>query len=163
MGLMSAKASARPLSRNHLNESRWMAMRSGSGRTSSRLAKEKRSGLLDRAGNGLLLPSTGDRWAVGAVWSAGRVGRSVGSSVWQTDCCSLLVRSVLRCCWTAGHVPGTGPLGSGPLLRYGAGGDPARTTAGAVDRWSGTTGAEARHIGPSEPRGWRERRGTATA
>src|SRR5580700_6607694 len=36
-----------------------MAMRSGRGRTSSRLAKEKRSGLLDRAGNGLLLPGAG--------------------------------------------------------------------------------------------------------
>ena len=45
IGLMSAKVSARPWSRNQWNESRWMAMRSGSGRTSSRLANEKRSGL----------------------------------------------------------------------------------------------------------------------
>src|SRR5712664_1257797 len=56
IGLMSLNASARPLSRNHWKESRWMATRSGSGRASSMLAKEKRSGLLDRAGNGLLLP-----------------------------------------------------------------------------------------------------------
>src|SRR5579875_702206 len=59
MGLMSLNASDRPRSRNHWNESRWMAMRSGRGRTSWRLAKENRSGLLDRAGNGLLLPGAG--------------------------------------------------------------------------------------------------------
>src|SRR3974390_2173899 len=34
MGLMSLKASARPLSRNHWNESRWMAIRSGRGSAS---------------------------------------------------------------------------------------------------------------------------------
>src|ERR1700692_594663 len=56
IGLMSANASAKPLSKNQRNESRWMAMRSGSRRTSSRLANEKRSGLLDREGNGRLLP-----------------------------------------------------------------------------------------------------------
>src|ERR1051325_5687892 len=43
MGLISLNASARPLSRNQLKESRWMAIRSGSSRTSSRLAKEYRS------------------------------------------------------------------------------------------------------------------------
>src|SRR5579864_5625893 len=43
MGLMSWNVSARPRSRNHWNESRWMEMRSGRGRTSSRLANEKRS------------------------------------------------------------------------------------------------------------------------
>src|ERR1039458_8519291 len=52
---MSSNASASPLSRNHWNESRWMAIRSGRGRASSILANEKRSGLWDRAGNGLLL------------------------------------------------------------------------------------------------------------
>src|SRR6516162_1591060 len=52
IGLMSLKASARPLSRNHWNESRWMAIRSGSGRASSMLAKETRSGLRDREDNG---------------------------------------------------------------------------------------------------------------
>src|SRR3954468_23548738 len=43
MGLMSWNASARPRSRNQSNESRWMAIRSGSSRTSSRLANEYRS------------------------------------------------------------------------------------------------------------------------
>src|SRR6516225_6333250 len=52
MGLMSLNASARPLSRNHWNESRWMAIRSGSGRASLMLAKETRSGLRDREDNG---------------------------------------------------------------------------------------------------------------
>src|SRR6516162_1871783 len=52
IGLMSLKASARPLSRNHWNESRWMAIRSGSGRASLILAKETRSGLRDREDNG---------------------------------------------------------------------------------------------------------------
>jgi hypothetical protein len=33
-----------------------MATRSGNGKASSMLANEKRSGLLDRVGNGLLLP-----------------------------------------------------------------------------------------------------------
>src|SRR5581483_7975740 len=51
MGLMSLKVSARPRSRNHWNESRWMATRSGRGRASSRLANEKRSGLWDREVN----------------------------------------------------------------------------------------------------------------
>src|SRR5579872_7436306 len=56
IGLMSPKASASPLSRNHWNESRWTEIRSGSGRASLMLAKETRSGLRDRAGKGLLLP-----------------------------------------------------------------------------------------------------------
>src|SRR5579875_767128 len=43
IGLMSRKASASPLSRNHLKESRCTEIRSGSGRTSSRLAKLSRS------------------------------------------------------------------------------------------------------------------------
>src|SRR5215211_869504 len=43
MGLMSWNASARPRWRNQLKESRWMAIRSGSSRTSSRLANEYRS------------------------------------------------------------------------------------------------------------------------
>src|SRR5579883_2923742 len=50
IGLMSRKVSASPFSRNQRNESRWMAIRSGSGSTSSRLAKEKRSGLTEREG-----------------------------------------------------------------------------------------------------------------
>src|SRR6202158_2440473 len=57
IGLMSANASPRPLSKNQRKEPRWMAMRSGRRRTSSRLANEKRSGLLDREGNGRLLPA----------------------------------------------------------------------------------------------------------
>ena len=40
IGLMSRKVSARPCCRNHSNESRWMAIRSGSSRTSSRFANE---------------------------------------------------------------------------------------------------------------------------
>src|SRR6516165_6371702 len=52
IGLMSLKASARPLSRNHRNESRWIAIRSGSGRASLMFAKETRSGLRDREDNG---------------------------------------------------------------------------------------------------------------
>src|SRR5579875_1793912 len=51
--VMSSNASARPLSKNHWKESRWTAIRSGSGRASSMLAKDTRSGLRDRAGNGL--------------------------------------------------------------------------------------------------------------
>src|SRR5437763_17041497 len=48
MGLMSANVSASPLSRNHSNEARWMEIRSGRGRTWSRLAKEKRSRATER-------------------------------------------------------------------------------------------------------------------
>src|ERR1700735_1240068 len=55
IGLMSLKASANPLSRNHWKESRWIEMRSGSGSASSMLAKDTRWGLWDRTGNGLLL------------------------------------------------------------------------------------------------------------
>src|ERR1700688_580110 len=72
IGLMSANASARPLSKNHRKESRWMAMRSGNRRTSSRLANEKRSGLLDREGNGRLLP--------GGWRAVGKDGRRTGRS-----------------------------------------------------------------------------------
>src|SRR6476619_1662195 len=43
MGLMAWKASARPRWRNQSKESRWMAIRAGSSRTSSRLANEYRS------------------------------------------------------------------------------------------------------------------------
>src|SRR5690606_29574949 len=43
MGEMSAKVSFRPRSRNHSKDSRWIAMRSGSGRTSSMFANEYRS------------------------------------------------------------------------------------------------------------------------
>src|ERR1035438_10877944 len=83
IGLMSPNVSARPRSRNHWKESRWMATRSGSGSASSMLANEKRSGLLDRVGNGLLLPvarrmGQGRGTAVdqvskrhGGAWSAG--------------------------------------------------------------------------------------------
>src|SRR5438105_6146411 len=59
IGLMSRKVSARPLSRKSLKESRWMAMRSGSSRTSSRLANEKRSLDAERDGKGLLLRRAG--------------------------------------------------------------------------------------------------------
>src|SRR3954469_15604110 len=55
MGLISRNVSARWTSRNFLNESRCTAIRSGSGRTSSRLAKENRSRATERAGKGLLL------------------------------------------------------------------------------------------------------------
>src|SRR5205085_11692576 len=48
MGLMSAKVSDRPRSRNQSNEARWMAIRSGRSRTWSRLAKEKRSRATER-------------------------------------------------------------------------------------------------------------------
>src|SRR5271166_4353086 len=50
IGLMSPKVSASPRSRNHWKESRCTAMRSGSGKTSSILAKEKRSGVRERKG-----------------------------------------------------------------------------------------------------------------
>src|ERR1700722_13873983 len=59
IGLMSAKASARPRSRNQRKESRCTETRSGRARTSSRLAKENRSGLLDREGNDVFLPDVG--------------------------------------------------------------------------------------------------------
>src|SRR5258708_37848460 len=48
IGLMSRKVSAMPRSRNQAKESRWMEMRSGRGRTSSRLANEKRSRVVGR-------------------------------------------------------------------------------------------------------------------
>src|SRR5579863_6642694 len=66
MGLMSRNVSASPWSRNHLKESRWMEMRSGSGRTSSRLAKEKRSRDAERDGKGLLLDDEGRDRRAGA-------------------------------------------------------------------------------------------------
>src|ERR1700733_7159712 len=71
-GRMSRNVSARPRSRNHWNESRWMATRSGRGRASSMFAKEKRSGLLDRGDNGLLLPVAGqcDEGTAGATGAA---------------------------------------------------------------------------------------------
>ena len=50
IGLMSRKASARPLSRNHWKESRCTEIKSGSGRTSSRFANEKRSRVTGRDG-----------------------------------------------------------------------------------------------------------------
>src|SRR5579863_10062390 len=59
IGLMSAKVSASPRLRNQPNESRWTATRSGSSRTSSRFAKEKRSGVRKRDGNGSLLADAG--------------------------------------------------------------------------------------------------------
>src|SRR3984957_2802634 len=56
IGLMSENASASPRSRNQRNESRWTETRSGRARTSSRLAKENRSGLLELENNDLFLP-----------------------------------------------------------------------------------------------------------
>src|ERR1700739_1951862 len=66
IGLMSRNVSARPSSRNHLNESRWIEMRSGNGRTSSRWAKEKRSRDAERDGKGLLLDDEGRDRRAGA-------------------------------------------------------------------------------------------------
>src|ERR1700722_19629904 len=83
IGLMSPNASARPLSKNHWNESRWTEIRSGSGRASSIFAKETRSGLRDREGNGLLLPirvltgETGMQNASGARDRSENGGRDV--------------------------------------------------------------------------------------
>src|SRR3954447_22055168 len=57
---MSRKVSASPWSRNHLNESRWTATKSGKGRTSSRLAKENRSRAMERAAKGFLLRGRGE-------------------------------------------------------------------------------------------------------
>ncbi len=62
IGLMSRKAWARPWCKNDWKLSRWMAIRSGKGSVSSKSANEKRSGLLDRAGNGLLLYVVVDRY-----------------------------------------------------------------------------------------------------
>ena len=53
IGLMSRKVSASPLSRNQRNDSRWMAIRSGSGSASSRFANEYRSRM--RVGKEVLL------------------------------------------------------------------------------------------------------------
>ena len=50
MGLMSRKVSRNPCSVNQRNESRWMAIRSGSGWTSPSVAKEKRSLTAGREG-----------------------------------------------------------------------------------------------------------------
>src|SRR5438477_12369192 len=73
IGLMSRNVSASPLSRNHWNESRWTATRSGSGSTSLRFAKEKRSLVVVRAGKGLLLRS-----GVGRTRGAPRQGNPQG-------------------------------------------------------------------------------------
>src|SRR6202167_5207257 len=56
MGLMSENASASPRSRNQRNESRWTETRSGRASTSSRLAKENRSGLRELEYNDVSLP-----------------------------------------------------------------------------------------------------------
>src|SRR4051812_17603615 len=61
MGLMSRKASARPFSKNHEKESRWIEIRSGRGSTSSSALNENRSRDVgrsvgvEREGKGLLL------------------------------------------------------------------------------------------------------------
>src|SRR4051794_31947304 len=65
IGLMSRKVSARPRSRNHWNESRWMAIRSGRGRTSSRFANEKRSRVAERDGKSLT-PQKGEKGGHGS-------------------------------------------------------------------------------------------------
>src|SRR5579884_20627 len=77
MGLMSAKVSARPSFRKSSKESRWMATRSGRARTSSRLAKEKRSGVLEREGKGY--SSLGDGCGRPGTARARRDGRSEAS------------------------------------------------------------------------------------
>src|SRR6202790_4245539 len=59
IGLMSRKVSANPFSRNHRKESRCIEIRSGSGRTSSKLANENRSRVTGREGKGLLLKQGG--------------------------------------------------------------------------------------------------------
>src|SRR5579863_7064783 len=59
IGLMSAKVSARPSDSNQSKESRWTATRSGNVSTSSKLANEKRSGVRERDGKGLLLAKAG--------------------------------------------------------------------------------------------------------
>src|SRR6202790_3369927 len=59
MGLMSRKVSANPFSRNQRKESRCIEIRSGSGRTSSKLANENRSRVTGREGKGLLLKQGG--------------------------------------------------------------------------------------------------------
>src|SRR5579875_1576674 len=64
IGLISRNVSASPSSRNHRNESRWIEMRSGNGRTSSRLAKEKRSRDAEREGKTYSWGSTGWKIAV---------------------------------------------------------------------------------------------------
>src|SRR6516162_6040770 len=81
IGLMSLKASARPLSRNHWNESRWIAIRSGRGRASLMFANETRSGLRDREDNGQLLPGEKAAAEGGTAGTAGRGGRRD-----RTDC-----------------------------------------------------------------------------
>src|SRR3954462_5404430 len=68
---MSANVSDRPRSRNQSNEARWIAIRSGRGKTWSRLAKEKRSratergkatpqGANDRAGTRAVKPANSE-------------------------------------------------------------------------------------------------------
>src|SRR6516165_6857401 len=80
MGLMSLKASARPLSRNHWNESRWMAIRSGRGSASVMFANETRSGLRDREDNGQLLPG-GKRRAGAVLRGRGNCGQGYRKKV----------------------------------------------------------------------------------
>src|SRR5947209_2688460 len=81
MGLMSRNVSASPLSRNQRNESRWTALRSGSGRTSPRLEKENRSRVTGR--DGTSLNSLYEDASGGAENAGARVVR-VGSSVDET-------------------------------------------------------------------------------
>src|SRR5579875_3236146 len=76
IGLMSSNASARPLSKNHWNESRWMAIKSGRGSASSMLAKDTRSGLRDRGDNGH--PPRGFRGGCRAGRRNGEAGQNRG-------------------------------------------------------------------------------------
>src|SRR5436853_3350480 len=70
IGLMSRKVSAKPVSRNQRNESRWTAIRSGRGRTSSRLEKETRSRMAGREAKNHSFTSASER-----PWAGARVHR----------------------------------------------------------------------------------------
>src|SRR5579862_1786817 len=76
IGLMSAKVSASPRLRNQPNESRWTATRSGSSRTSSRFAKEKRSGVRKRDGNRSLLANANRAGSAGSRTGGARHHRA---------------------------------------------------------------------------------------
>src|SRR6266851_3427948 len=82
IGLMSRKVSARPFWRKDWNDPRWISMRSGMGWTSSRFAKEKRSGVMEREGKGLLLRSWEATVCRGAPqhWLERRSGQRSGTA-----------------------------------------------------------------------------------
>ena len=115
IGLMSRKASARPLSRNHWNESRCTEIRSGSGNTSSRLAKEKRSRATGRDSKDYSLEGAGATEARQVAALETRDANRQGTATWHhSSSCANATRPWLS--HLGGHL--TNKVGQvGPLVK----------------------------------------------